>query len=131
MSKNIRGLVTAHIASGAIAKYRIVKFGASDDQVAQASAATDLTLGITTDLDAADGDRVDVVRNGLTPVEYGGNVTRGQDLTADANGKAIAITLPAQAAKVQSIGKAEVSGAAGDIGSVFVAPTTIYGGSAA
>lgn len=131
MSTNNRGLVKGYTAGGACTKYRIGKFGASDGVALQAAAATDLLVGVFTDVGAATGEPVDMVRSGITPVDYGGNVTRGQKLTADANGKAIAITLPAQAASVQVIGIAEESGVDGDIGSVLIQPSTIYGGSAA
>lgn len=112
-------LVKNYRAAAALAPYRIVKFGAADGEVALAAAATDAAIG-TTDISAnqsAAGTRVDVVRAGLAEVEYGGAVTRGQLLTADATGRAIAAS---GAGRV--IGVAEVSGVEGDIGSVLIAP---------
>ena len=123
----IPGLTTNHTADGAIAAYRIVKFGAADGNVAQAAASTDLAIGVTDRLAAAvAGDRIDVIRSGIAEVEYGGNVTRGQKLTADADGKAIAAA-PAAGVNAQIIGTAEVSGVAGDIGSLLVAPSVMQG----
>ncbi|MCY1249405.1 hypothetical protein D9M72_629360 [compost metagenome] len=57
-------------------------------------------------------------------MEYGGNVTRGVPLTADAQGRAIAATVP-PTATTYIIGFAEESGAFGDIGSVFIAPAVL------
>ena len=56
-------------------------------------------------------------RAGIADIEFGGNVARGALLTADADGKAVTA---ADGNRV--IGIAEVSGAAGDIGQVLLAP---------
>lgn len=123
----IPGLTTNHTADAAIAAYRIVKFGAADGNVAQAAAATDLSIGVTDRIAAAAaGDRIDVHRSGIVEVQYGGNVTRGQKLTSDANGKAIAAA-PAQGVNNQIIGVAEVSGVDGDIGSMQIAQSVMQG----
>lgn len=86
------GLVKTLTAGAAISAYRIVKFGASDVAALQAAGPNDLSIGVA-DLgaDAAD-DRIDIIMSGIAAVEYGGNVTRGQPLTSDANGKAVAAT---------------------------------------
>lgn len=104
-------------AEGAISPYRLVKFGAADGGVLQASAATNALIGVAKPLDEAyaSGDRVEVVRAGIAEVEYGGTVTRGDNLTSDANGEAITA-----AYGEQIIGRAEVSGVSGDIGSVMI-----------
>ncbi|MBN0734593.1 DUF2190 domain-containing protein, partial [Pseudomonas aeruginosa] len=83
---NIPGLIAAKRASGAIAARRIVIHGSSDGLAAQAAGSTALLIGISTEIPAADGAVFDVIRSGLAPVEYGGNVTRGDALTADAQG---------------------------------------------
>jgi hypothetical protein len=126
MSKSIPGLITSHNAGGAIAKRRIVKFGATDLLVVAAALAADFLMGVTTDIAAAADERVDVVRTGITPVEYGGAVTRGAPLTSDAQGRAVTAA-PAAGANVRIIGYAEVSGAAGDIGSVLISPGVMQG----
>lgn len=107
-------------ADGAIAPYRLVKFGAADGTVAAAAAAADKVIG-TTDLLGADaaGDRVDVVLAGIAEIEYGGTITRGDWLVSDATGKAIA-SAPSAGANHQVIGRAMVSGISGDIGSAFL-----------
>lgn len=114
LAKNYRAAV-------ALAAYRIVKFSAADGEVQHAAAAADASIGIT-DRSATDcpaGARVDVVRTGLTLVEYGGAVTRGQFLTADAQGRAVAV-----AGDARVIGVAEVSGVAGDVCLVLIAPSS-------
>lgn len=111
-----------YTAGAAIAAYRIVKWGAADGEILQAAAATDALVGVNDRFAAAvAGDRLDITRTGLAEVEYGGNVTRGDLLTADAQGRAITAA-PAAAAFANIIGIAEVSGVSGDIGSVLIAP---------
>ncbi|MDF3932941.1 capsid cement protein [Pseudomonas citronellolis] len=121
---NIPGLTTAKRAVGAVAARRLCVNGTSDGLAAQASASTALPIGVSTDIPAADGQPFDVIRGGLAPVEYGGNVTRGNPLTADAQGRAIAATIP-PIATTYIIGFAEESGVLGDIGSVLIAPAVL------
>jgi hypothetical protein len=86
------GLKKAYLAAAAIAAYRIVNFSA-DGTVAQSAAATDAHVGVLDGIAAAaGGDRCEVCRTGIAEVEYGGSVTRGAQLTADANGKAVVAT---------------------------------------
>lgn len=78
-------------AAGAIAAYRAVKFGSSDSIAAQATARNSAIFGVSDSLGAdAAGDPVDVIMGGVATIEYGGTITRGDQLTSDANGKAIA-----------------------------------------
>lgn len=114
-------LDTNGVAGAAINPYRILKFGNADGKWQQAAAATDLLAGVSGPLTIASGERVDVKRIGIAEVEYGGTITRGQKLTTDANGKAVAATSDGD----QIIGIAEVSGVAGDIGSVLLAPAAL------
>lgn len=131
-------LIKSGNAEGAIAAHRIVKFGAADGGLLQAAAATDAMFGVSTELSALTGERCDVIKLGDADVEYGGAVTRGDELTADASGRAIAATRHTHTentgvAYVQNaatgtatlqriIGIANVSGVLGDIGSVAIAP---------
>lgn len=119
-------LIKNYVAEAALTRYRLVCWGATDGTVKPAAASTDKIIGVAEGFGAAIGDRVDVVRDGIADVEYGGVVTRGDPLTADASGRAIAAT-PAAAANARIVGYAEVSGVAGDIGSVAVNPETIQG----
>ena len=115
-----------YVAEGAIAAYRIVKRGSSDDQVAPAAAATDAVFGVCDALGAADTERVDIHQGGQPDVEYGGTVTRGDALVSDANGKAVKAA-PAAGANVRIIGFAAVSAVAGDIGPMDYAPGVMQG----
>jgi len=122
----IVGLIVSYVAEAALAKSRIVCFGATDGSVKQAAAATDAMIGVTEGFAYVAGDRADIVRTGLADVEYGGVITRGQPLTSDALGRAVAAA-PAAGVNNRIIGYAEVSGVAGDIGSVLLGAEMIQG----
>ena len=83
-------LATNYVADVAIPKYRIVKHGTGDRAVTAATAATDSSIGVTNELDAAAGERVDVWQVGIAYVEAGAAVTRGAPVTADAVGRGVA-----------------------------------------
>ncbi len=119
-------LAKNYTAGGAIAAFRIVKLGANDGEVVQAAAATDLLIGVTGELGPASGERVDVQKIGITRIEFGGTVTRGNPVTSDASGKAVAAA-PAAGANVRIIGFAEVSAVSGDIADVLLAPCVMQG----
>lgn len=121
------GLIKNHTADGAVGAYRIVKHGAADGNVAQAAASTDKLIGVNGRLAAAvAGDRVDIARGGIEEVEFGGAVVRGDPLTSDASGRAVAAA-PGAGVNAYIIGFAEVSGVLSDIGSVMIAPGRIQG----
>ncbi len=86
------GLTKNYNAGGAISKRRFVRFGADDKTVVQAAAATDSIIGVSTDVDTVLGEPADVIHGGIALVEAGGVITRGQAVTSDANGKAVAAT---------------------------------------
>lgn len=114
-------------AGAVIAKHRIVKFGADDDHVIQSAAATDDHIGVSDELGATAAEkRVDVHHAGIVTVEYGGTVTRGGPLTADADGKAVAAA-PATGVNNPIIGRALVSAVAGDLGPMLIAPSVTQG----
>lgn len=104
-------------AQAAIGDRRIVKFGSADHQIVLATGPTDLLIGVT-DLAGDVGDAVDVALGEFHEVVLGGTVTRGQELTSDANGAAVAAA-PAAGANAYTIGFALVSGVAGDIITYF------------
>lgn len=110
--------IKSYIADAAILPFRIVKAGAADGSIAQAAAATDASMGVADSLGAgAAGDSVDVIVSGYASVTYGGTVTRGAPLTADASGRAIVAT--AEGSRL--IGFAVVAGVVGDVGTVDLA----------
>ena len=113
-------------ANGAIPARTLVTLGAVDGEVKQASASTDTLIGVTTEIDAADGETVDVVMGDLAIVTYGGNVSRGDYLTSDASGHAVAAA-PAAGTNAKIIGIALYSGVSGDQQGIMIAPGQIQG----
>jgi len=127
MAGRTDGLIKTFTASGAISARSLVKFGAADNLVVVATAATDAIIGASGELDAADGEPVDICLSGLAEVRYGGNVTRGTSLlTAAAGGEAVAAA-PAAGVNNRIVGVAMVSGVDNDIGLVLLAPGQIQG----
>lgn len=119
-------IIETYDAGGVLSKFRIVKHGADDDSVLQATASTEALLGVSDVLDIASGERVDVIEHGIAEVEFGGTVTRGDPLTSDANGKAI-LASPAAGVNARIIGWAGVSAVAGDIAKVRINLSQIQG----
>ncbi len=118
-------------AGAAVKSNRFVKFGADDNQVIQAAASTDLIIGAVNNVavpgsDAATGDRLDVEHYGIVDIRLGGNVTRGNKVTSDANGCAVAAA-PGAGVNAQIGGIALRSGVADDIIPVLLIPGTIQG----
>ena len=97
-------------AAGTISPYRLVKFGGSDTTLLQAAAASDALIGVAGQIGAASGEVLDITLVGIGEVEAGGSITRGNSVTSDANGKAVA----ASDGNV-IIGKALMSASSGDI----------------
>ncbi|HRD45713.1 MAG TPA: DUF2190 family protein, partial [Caulobacter sp.] len=113
-------LTKAFLAGAAINARRIVKFDTTDGTVIQAAAAADLSVGVCGEVGPASGERCDVVLQGIADVDFGGTVTRGAMVTADANGKAVAA-----ASTNRTIGIALVSAVSGDIAPVLIAPSVM------
>lgn len=120
------GLIRNYTAEAACPARTIARFGANDQGVLPAAAATDALIGVFELGCTAAGDRVDVIKCDIALVRYGGTVTRGAPLTSDANGAAI-VAAPAAGANVRIIGFAEISGVSGDIGQVFISPGLMQG----
>lgn len=99
-----------YTAAAAIEPYRILKFATADTTVTPAAAATDALIGVSDQVGAASGEAVDITLVGVGEVCLGGSVTRGNSLTADADGQAVVA-----ATGNVIIGKALKSGSAGDI----------------
>jgi hypothetical protein len=105
-------------AGGAIAAHTIVKFSSDDNTVVAAAAAADLSIGVSTFVAAASGERCDVIMSGAADVLFGGTVTRGALVTADSSGRAVAA-----ATGNRAIGIALASAVSGDIAPVLIAPS--------
>lgn len=122
-------LTKSFVAGGTIVPFTLVKFGADDNTVVAAAAVADFLLGVA-DIphqgNAVTGERVDVVVNGVAEVKYGGTITRGQLLTTDASGYAVAAA-PAAGTNNRIIGVALQSGVSGDVGSVLLSQGSVQG----
>jgi len=120
-------LLTKNFTTGAATEpYRLVKL-TGDDQVEHAAATTDTIIGATTEIgtDGA-GERQDVHVVGIAEVELGGNVSRGDQVTSDANGKAVTAS-PAAGTNAQVAGIAMDGGVDGDIVDILLVQTQIQG----
>jgi len=125
------------VADGALTKFRIVKKGTNEDDLAPATAVTESLMGVVQH-DAADTERARLMVIGISKVEFGGAVVQGEMLTTDANGKAVKATrhthlentnatylqneTTAVGSDVRVIGMAMSNGADGDIGTVLLMP---------
>lgn len=103
--------------------FTIAKHGADDDHAIVATGATDKFLGILQHTAAAAAVEVSIMLDGISPVVYGGAVTRGDPLTSDASGRAITATTDGQSI----IGHAAISGVLNDIGFVKINIHTHFG----
>ena len=103
------------IASGAIAPYRILQLATLDDRVEQAAADARKFAGVSGQLSALDGERLDLHVQGIAPVEYGGTVANGDPLTSDSLGRAVKA-----GAGDTVLGTAQESGTVDEIGSVLL-----------
>jgi hypothetical protein len=121
------GLIKNFGAGGAIPARRFVKFsGVDDDTVVLATGPTDAVIGVSVDLDAVAGDRVDVALTDIGEVTYGAAVTRGDLLVSDAQGRAVTAA-PAAGANVRTAGFALTSGVLGDFGVAHLARGSMQG----
>ncbi|MEK6798023.1 MAG: capsid cement protein [Planctomycetota bacterium] len=112
MIQQTNTLSKSFTAGGAITKNAIVMFGADDNTVVVATAATDKLLGVALAA-AASGERVEVQLQGVAEVALGGTVARGADVPSGAAGVggALAAAIPIKS----SVGRAMASGVSGDI----------------
>lgn len=120
------GLRKAFKAGVAIGSRKIVKFGADDATVVLGAASTDFLIGVSGELGAVLGENIDISLEGVVEVTFGGTVVRGDMLTSDATGNAIAAA-PGAGVNARVIGHALVSAVSGDIGPAFLSPGRIQG----
>lgn len=113
-------------AGGAILANSIVKVGANDYDALQGAAATDKLIGITTEVAAATGERVDVILDGVADLKINGAVARGDLLTSDATGLGVTAA-PVAGTNNRIIGVAMISGVAGDIIPCFLSLGSFQG----
>jgi len=106
--------------------FLIAKFGADDDTMSQATAATEALVGVFQHTTVAAGDEVRVMLRDISKVKLGGTVARGDLLTSDANGKAVVIGAAA-GTNYNAIGRAMASGVADDVIPVLLNPSRPQG----
>lgn len=116
-------LIKTYDAGAAINAYTIVKFGATDYQVVPAAAVGDALAGVTTEVAAAAGERVDVIHTGIAYVVLGGTVAPGDPITTDASGRGVKAA-PAAGVNNICIGRARYSGVSGDVIEVLLSPAS-------
>lgn len=112
--------------TAAVAAFTIAKFGADDDTLSSATAASEELVGVFQHATTAAGEEVRVMLDGISKVVLGGTVTRGGQLTSDANAKAVAIGAVA-GTNYAVIGRAMASGVSGDIIPVLLAQSRAQG----
>jgi len=87
----MKGNILNFTAENAVPAFRFAKVGTADGNV-KLAAAGDAVLGVSTDINSAEGRPCDVQFDGIAKIELGGSVTFGDKLASDANGKAVAAT---------------------------------------
>ena len=117
-------LTKAVAAGGAITRYRLLKFSA-EDTVVQAVDGAAAIIGVAR-VAVASGVRLDMDMDGIVEVEFGGVVSAGDPVTADANGKAV-VAAPAAGVNTYVFGLAVSDGVDLDIGTVDVSKGRIQG----
>ncbi|MDA8428181.1 MAG: DUF2190 family protein [Geobacteraceae bacterium] len=116
-----------YYAQGVIPRYRFVKFGDADGKIAVAGDATAPIIAVCHDIDLADGERGDVVRDDMPQIEYGEAINHGDFITAGAGGKAFKAVKPAGGTTTYYGGIAEYTGVAGDICPMMFQPGVLFG----
>jgi hypothetical protein len=113
--------------SGGVAERQIVRLGAADGEVVATTAVTDTPIGVSVQPGtAAQGHRVDVAIAGVVEVTAGGSISRGDYLTTNGSGLAVAAA-PASGVNNGIVGIALMSAAPGDIIPALLAQGRIQG----
>lgn len=127
MTGRSEALTKTYLAGAAVNPYRFIKMGAADETVVQAAAVSDPIIGASDSLGAAaTNDRVDVIHTGIVSVKAGGTITRGNPVTSDASGQAVAAA-PSAGANNYIGGLALASAVSGDLFPVLLSPGRIQG----
>lgn len=124
---SVNTLTRAFVAGAPVAQYRIVKPGAADGRVVQASATTDALIGVAIQPGgAASGAVCEVQMAGIADVVAGGAVAYGALVSTDADGKAVEASATA-GSNIRVLGIALKSAAANDIFPILIAPGSYQG----
>lgn len=108
------------VGAAALAGYLIIKFG-SGGLAEVAGAGTDPLIGAAGSLGAPANGMVDVDEVGWSEVRAGGNISSGDPLTTNNQGKAVK-AVPVAGSVIRIIGFARMDAAADDIIPFIVAP---------
>lgn len=112
------GLEKSVLCTAAVAVNTIAKFGANDNTLSTATAATDNIIGVFQHATTTALDEVRVMLDGIAEIKLGvGGITRGGPVTSDATGLGVAAV-----SGNNIIGFAMASGVAGDIVPVLISP---------
>ncbi len=96
--------------------------GADDDTFSVASGSLNPLVGVWQTPTVNAGDSGEIMVSGISNIVCGGNITRGQEVTSDANGHAMAAPSYPPASGLHTAGIALESGVAGDIIAVLLEP---------
>ena len=120
-------VIKSYLTAGAIPGYTIVKPGGTAYTVVPSAAAADKAIGVTADVDAVSGERVDVIALGEAKVVAGAAFAAGDLLMSDASGRAITAAAAA-GTNVRAVGYAvQAANALGDICEIMVQPMNFQG----
>ncbi|NOT18564.1 MAG: DUF2190 family protein [Sulfuriferula sp.] len=120
-------LAKNYVAGVAIPAYTLVKFGSDDSTVVPAAAATDFVIGVTMDIAAAQGERVDVEVIGTAYVVAGAAAARGALVASDASGRGVTAA-PAAGVNNRIVGIfLEAPSAAGDVVRILLNQGSLQG----
>jgi hypothetical protein len=100
-------------ASSAIPKNTLVKLGNGSDDVTASATASEAVIGVSGNVDAAVGERVDVIHLGIAEVVASGAVARGANVSSSGDGGVV--TTPGTGTPVVVGVALEAATAAGDI----------------
>jgi hypothetical protein len=120
------GFIKTFDALAAVAAYTIAKFTTTDFAVQAAAASSDPLAGVSSEIAAASGERVDVILGGVAYVTSGGTIAAGDPITSDASGHAIKAA-PAAGVNANCIGHARQSAVSGDVFEMIVERFTLQG----
>ena len=99
-------------------------FTGTEDEVAAAAAATAAIVGVSERLGGKAGAMADIIMLGEYPIRAGGDITAGDPLTADVQGRAI-LAVPAVASIVRVGAFALADGVLGDLVPALIVPSII------
>jgi len=113
-------------AEGTINPYRIVKVGAAEGGVLEATAETEALLGVIGNVTVLIGESVEVIMMGVAKVHIDGTPAIGSFITAATGGKGAAAA-PAAGVNNNVIGRILKTAADEEVCDVFLCPGTLQG----